>query len=271
MKFPQLLALLVLFMLSLVIAVAIGSFFSLSIGTTVAALVITIGSGVLLLLIERFILGILRSTSVESRCPMIFRIRNLAIRAGVDNLDIYSTSTSPHNIYSFIGLSKRPVIVVGRNLESALDHGELDALILASLYRIRTGEAQFQTLAVGVSIIFYLPFLLIRGQGVIARAAAGMVMYYHSPFELLRLWLMKNDTTLFQLDDAVARKFEVREELASAYFKIAHLPSNRTKKFSEKIIESFSVADTSDVDGASKLFSFGITMEDRYGALRNIK
>ena len=95
-------------------------------------------------------------------------------------------------------------------------------------------------------------------------------MYYHSPFELLRLWLMKNDAALFRLDDTVARKFEVREELASAYFKIAHLPTTRIVKFSEKIIESFSVADTSDVDGVSKIFSFGITMEDRYEALRKI-
>ncbi len=268
MRVSQLLALLVLFMLSLVIAVIGGALISFDLGTTAAASIVVVGTGLFTLLIERFVLGILRAKSLGSQSTMISRVRNLAIKVGVDHLDIYETEIFGHNIYGFVGLSKKPILVVGKGLEKALSSAEVDALILTSLYKIKTGEARFQTLSVAFSILFYLPFLLIRGRGAVKSLLGGIIMYYHSPFELLRLWLVRNDLFLMKLDQEVADRYDVREELASAYFKVAHLPRSKAKKFSEKIIESFSVADTSGVDGASKLFSFGVSMEDRYRALR---
>lgn len=273
MRLYQVLSLLILMMISTTLAVIAGAMIHFSHGPWVALAVVIITSIFILFTIESLALSVLRAHAIAPATAMGQKIKNIALKVGVEKVELFESERFSRNIYCFMGLRRHAFLVVGKELAQFITEPEIDALIYCAMARVKNGEARFQTLALALSTLFYLPFLLAPtpSKGKMARVIRSLLLYYHAPFEMLRLWLMRNDKHLLQIDQEIAERFSIQEEMASAFFKMGHVPSAEQKNLSEKVIDSFAVADTLCTELFPQILNFGIKMEDRYKALRQIE
>lgn len=270
MKLYQALSLAILMMISTTLAVMIGAFINLTYGPVIALILVILTSFFLLLTIESLALSVLDAKpSVESNLLSV-KVKNIAARVGVEKVSIYTSGRFAHNLYCFVGPKNCVQLVVGENLDTFLSDKEIEALIFCALARAKSGESQFQTYALALAALFYVPFLLAPkpSKKRLAQFMRSLLLYYSAPFEMLRLWLMRNDRHLLAIDVETARRFEIEEEMASAFFKMGHKPSPTNKNLSEKVIDSFAVADTLTMEIFPHVLHFGIKMEERYSAIR---
>ena len=273
MKLYQAMSLAILVMISTTMAVIIGAFINITYGPWIALILVILMSFTLMVTIESLALSVLDAQPIRESTPMAEKVKNIAIKVGVENVAFYSSDRFRHNLYCFMGPRNCAHIVIGQNLSSFLSASEVEALIYCALARSKSGESQFQTYALALAALFYLPFLLApkpsKNRG--AQIIRSLLLYYHAPFDMLRLWLMRNDRHLLEIDVKTAKRFSIEEEMASAFFKMGHMPSPTNKNLSEKVIDSFAVADTLSMEIFPHVLHFGIKMEDRYNALRELK
>lgn len=270
MRLYQVLSLLILLMISTTVAVIIGAMINISYGPWVALVLVFLSTLIIVLTIESLALSVLKAQAVGPATAAGQKIKNIALKVGVDQISLYESERFSRNVYCFMGLKRRANLVMGKELAQFLSPQEIDALIYCALARVESGEARFQTMALALSALFYVPFLLAPapGGGRFSRVIRSLLFYYHAPFEMLRVWLMRNDRHLLETDQHMAERFSIQEEMASAFFKMGHIPVNSSKNLSEKVIDSFAVADTLCTDIFPQILHFGIKMEDRYQSLR---
>ena len=150
-----------------------------------------------LLLGDRFILHLLKSTKCKDLSPVVQTIKNLSLTKSLPSVEVYLSSASPTHIFLVEGPIGRPYIILGEHFSSHLNNEELEILLTFALRKIQNRDSLTNCLFIFAIVLPIFPILMLP-ETKAKHFIASVVLNLLRPF--------------FFLHKKFSRRFDYRQE-----------------------------------------------------------
>ncbi|RLA65078.1 MAG: hypothetical protein DRQ88_02525 [Epsilonproteobacteria bacterium] len=198
---------------------------------------------------------------------MMDYVKNLSFRLGLEDVGIYSSSRFSGNIYVLDNIFSRPKIIIGEGLLQMLSHGELQVLVYYALFRVKSGEAIFRSLANFLLIIIFLPILFFGKENSSKGLFSTLRFFFLSPFYLAKVFLFRREKNLREEDHKFLQESGLRAPFASAIFKIGQVESFNRDNLLSCFFQNLALADHQEEELFQNFFDFEYGPSARYKTL----
>ena len=236
-----------IYLLFTIVLGIVGLFFSLEYGHVIG---IALGLALLLVTIfwgEKIILIFLRARYVGENEDLINQVRNFCLHLKVDEVKIYWSGLFVNNVYFTSSFFGTPAIIIGKNVYKSFQRNELNALIYASLLKIKKKEAAEMTMS-SVSLFFWmLPIHLLYLKFKSPQVRKIMTTLYF-PLTYLRRAVYFKEKDVLHFDQEVVNFKGLSKDYSSAIFKLSMLPKVLDHELSSFLVEEMVLVDNQEQD-----------------------
>ena len=240
----------------LLLASRIGAFILLTVGIIISLLLLLWGN--------RFLLSAMKVSPFDHAHKLNDVIKNLRCRLELNNVDIFSSRAFPNNIYFLESYAGNSSVVLGDNLLTNLNPQEIEALLFATMLKIKNSDTRCETLISTLLAIFDLPIAIkfLRKW----KYLYEIIFMYFLPIDLLRVYLFRNKQDVLHFDQQVISLTNMPIEYASAIYRTGQrtTPSNSTLG---RIVENLSVVLPDNDTLLLNVVNLGLSTRERYFAL----
>lgn len=188
---------------------------------------------------EKLVLVFAKARYVTDDESLINQVKNFSCHLNINEVKIYWSNAFVNNVYYADSYFGKPALIIGKNIYNQFSRNELNALIYASLLKVKSGEAQNRTLVSLLFTMLYSPVYIARALLKSYRLRRNLEIFFYPAFSLKTL-MYENEKNVVGFDAEVAKMQGLKKDYMAALFKVAHLPS-----FNERTVGALVLAELS--------------------------
>jgi len=206
----------------LMVTTSIGMLFSLINGAIVGFFIGLLAELFLFFYADKLVLMFSSARYANQDEEVIERVQNFSSHVEISGVKVYWSSVFYHNIYFVNSYFGAPSIIIGKELLNTLNKNELNSLLFATLYRLKSKESIHRTVInVLMMILFFWVFLLrykIKNEW-----AKKVLSFYLLPAFFLKAKLYRFFADDNSFESQVMKMHKLKQDYRSALFKVNHL------------------------------------------------
>lgn len=248
--------------------ILLGLFIDLKNGIWIGFLMATILLTITLFIGEKVILILLKARYVNDDEDLINQVKNFCLHLEIPEVKVYRSGTFVRNVYFTDSFFGKPSLIVGKMIINELTKNELNALIYASLLKIKLNQAKERTLT--ALLWFYLLFPVFVLYKKINYPKVNIIMkWLLVPYFYFKQRSYENIDSVLLFDKKVAYFDGLKREYTSALFKIYNFELINSDGVAEIVVSDLVLVKNQSNETLHMLLDYRIDIKERVKHLGN--
>lgn len=217
---------------------------------------------------EKVILILLKARYVNDDEDLINQVKNFCLHLEIPEVKVYRSGTFVRNVYFTDSFFGKPSLIVGKMIINELTKNELNALIYASLLKIKLNQAKERTLT--ALLWFYLLFPVFVLYKKINYPKVNIIMkWLLVPYFYFKQRSYENIDSVLLFDKKVAYFDGLKREYTSALFKIYNFELINSDGVAEIVVSDLVLVKNQSNETLHMLLDYRIDIKERVKHLGN--